>query len=154
MKKTALLAVTLLTAFCSGAQVFNPPVGIATSLGGGAYNLTPSASCGAYNAGAIWCTTPLSFNTSFILTYQASSDIFKNYGADGICAVFGSNLTPVSLNGTAGYLGYYDNVTTNPDFKKSFAVEFDIFNDNPIVNDPLGMGDHTMVARDANPYSV
>jgi len=154
MKKTVLLAATLMAAFCSGAQVFNPPVGIATSLGGGAYNLTPSASCGVYHAGAIWCTTPLSFNTSFILTYQSSSDIFSGSGADGICAVFGSNLTPLSLNGTAGYLGYYDNGGTNPDFKKSFAVEFDIFNDNPIVNDPAGLGDHTMVARDANPYTV
>jgi len=154
MKKTTLLVAALSAALCSGAQTFFPPVGTATVNPGGAYNLTPSAACGAYNAGAIWCKTPLSFNTSFTLTYQASSDIVRSYGADGICVVFGSNLTSVSLNGTAGYLGYYDNGTANPDFKNSCAVEFDIFNDGATLNDPGGLGDHTMVARNANPLSV
>ena len=152
-----LLIITMLHFQQLRSQTFYTPVGVATTTGTSSWNMTPSSACtGAYLAGAIWCTTPVNFNLPFTLTFQTKADIVLGSGADGICAVFGQNLTSASLNGNAGYLGYYNPDTSAPNaqFLQSFAVEYDIFNDYPIVNDPTWTNDHAMIARDGNPYRV
>ncbi len=155
MKRFLFFLLLIILSHRGGAQSFSPPVGIAVSTGAGSWNMTPAAACtGAYLASAIWATTPVDFNNAFTLTFQMSDDIVLGSGADGICVAFGQNLTATSVNGTAGYLGYYNADTSAPNaqFLQSFAVEFDIFNDYPIVNDPSGLPDHTMISRDGNPY--
>ena len=157
MKTFFLTLLSVLFLGIAQGQSFSTPVGVTASTGPGTWNMTPAAACtGAYLAGAIWCTTPVDFSNAFTLTFQTSVDIVRGVGADGICVVFGQHLTPTSINGNAGYIGYYnaDTSVPNPDFQQSFAVEFDIFNDYPIVNDPSGLPDHTMIARDGNPYHV
>jgi gliding motility-associated-like protein len=133
------------------AQTFSPPVGIASVIGPGIYNLTPSSPCtGTFLGGAMWCTTTVDFNNSFVLNFDANFTTSGGSGADGFCTVFGQNLTATSINGTDGWLGYYNPFgVPNPEFDKSFAVEFDIFNNFPAVSDPAGSNDHTMIARDA-----
>ena len=157
MKKVIPILLLICIVAKSKGQSFYPPVGVTVSTGAASWNMTPAAACtGAYLTGAIWCTTPVNFNNPFTLTFRTNVDIVRGIGADGICVVFGQNLTPTSINGYAGYIGYYnpDTATPNPQFLQSFAVEFDIFNNYPIVNDPSGMNDHTMISRDGNPYNV
>ena len=127
----------LLLIFCiitkSKAQTFSTPVGIATSIGAGVYNITPASVCGSpYHCGAIWCTTTVDFTNSFTLTFQASFDHAVGLGADGIDVAFGQNITSTSINGADAYLGYYnpEGGPINPDFNASFGVEFDIFDNS------------------------
>ena len=157
MKKVIPILLLICIVAKSKAQSFYPPVGVTVSTGASSWNMTPASACtGAYLTGAIWCTTPVNFNNPFTLTFQTNVDIVRGIGADGICVVFGQNLTPTSINGYAGDIGYYnpDTATPNPQFLQSFAIEFDIFNNYPILNDPSAMNDHTMISRDGNPYSI
>jgi gliding motility-associated-like protein len=139
------------------AQSFYPPVGIAVQTAPGVYNLSPASACnGTLRGGAIWCTTTLDFNMSFELKYKESFDTVSNGGADGIATVFGENITPASLNGGGGFLGYYDSILTapNPNFQRSFALECDIY-PNSYFNDPVSpYFDHLMIARDGNYNNV
>ena len=148
-----LLLICIITK--SNAQTFSTPVGIATSVGGGVYNITPASVCGSpYHCGAIWCTTTVDFTNSFTLTFQASFDHAVGPGADGIDVAFGQNITPTSINGADAYLGYYnpEGGPINPDFNASFGVEFDIFDNSyiPYFDDIPGV-DHTAICTNGIP---
>lgn len=158
-RKLSLAVILLLSTFYAQAQF--ALVGSAT--GPGIYNLTPLP--GVNQAGAIWCdgTNPslpqfLDFTKCFTLNFMAR-ETKQLTGADGFCAVFGSNITLTSINNNGGHLGYYDNIvcpgggTINPDFKQSLAVEFDIFDNSflPCTFDPsTPYFDHSVVARDGD----
>jgi gliding motility-associated-like protein len=155
MKKLFTILIGLFLFSNVHGQVFSPPVGIATIIIPGTYNLTPASICGSpYHAGAIWCTTTIDFTNSFVLTYQANFDHAVGSGADGICVAFGQNITPTSINGTNALLGYYttEGSPPNPDFNNSFGVEFDIFDNsfNPYLDDIAGI-DHTAICLNAIP---
>lgn len=131
------------------SQLFNPPVGTAVLVSTGEYNLTTPCN----GAGAIWCTSQVSFQRSWELTFDASFDIVTGGGADGLCAVFGENLTKTSINRHGGFLGYYHANPNSPnqEFLNSFAVEVDIFNNGSNTQKMGDVGiaaDHIMVARD------
>gem|GEM_PF-5774694 len=155
MKRTLLYLLGLLAMHQAYAQTFSPPIGIATTLGPGVFNLTPASICGSpYHEGAVWCTTTVDFTSGFILTFDASFDHAVGSGADGIAVVFGQNVTPTSMNGTNAFLGYYDTQGSppDPDFSNSFGVEFDIFDNsfNPYLDDIPGV-DHTAICLNAIP---
>jgi gliding motility-associated-like protein len=155
MKKLYPAILCLLLFSRASGQAFSPPVGIATVVGPGVFNLTPTTTCGyPYYAGAVWCTTTIDFTNGFVLTYKASSDHSVGTGADGICVSFGQNYTPTSLNGTNAFLGYYHTQggPPNPDFVTSFGIEFDNFDNsfNPYMDDPPGI-DHTAICLNAVP---
>lgn len=154
MRKIYTLLVLVLLCCKAHGQVFSAPVGIATIVSPGVYNLTPAAMCGGGHKGAVWCTTTIDFSVSFVLTYQASFDQAVPPGADGIAVVFGQNITPTSINFTDAYLGYYNVIggPPDPDFNNSFGVEFDIFDNsyNPYFDDIPGT-DHTAICLNAVP---
>lgn len=153
MKKQIMLGLfTLLGSYAVNAQYgFAPPVGIATvntSVTPATINLTTTSSSNSnYFASAIWNTTTVDFNRSFTLSYDAYVDILYNYGADGYCAVFKENSSLTSVGSTAGYLGYY----YGADFlSNSFAIEFDDFDNNGAIGDPVPYYDHIMIAQNGS----
>lgn len=159
MKKIMIMSVLMVTAFFSRGQ-FN--LAGSAVLSGSTYILTPTALSGCvYTAGAIWNDNStllnVDFDHCFKITYDAMFDAATmGHGADGICAVFGSNILPTSVNNTNAYLGYYDLVNwacvqgpINSQFQHSLAVEFDIFhNSNPCFTDPAF--DHIQFSMNAN----
>ncbi len=154
MKNIFILIVLILLGANCGAQVFSAPVGIATVVTPGEYNLTPASMCGGGHKGAVWCTTTIDFSVSFVLTYQASFDQAVGIGADGIAVVFGQNITPTSINFTDAYLGYYNVIggPSDPDFNNSIGVEFDIYDNTYLTYfDDIPGTDHTAVCLNAVP---
>jgi len=153
--KNLYLLIALICMGCKvSGQVFSAPVGIATVVTPGEYNLTPASMCGGGHKGAFWCTTTIDFSVSFVLTFQASFDQAVPPGADGMAVVFGQYITPASVNSTDAYLGYYNIIggPADPDFNNSFGVEFDIFDNsfNPYFDDIPGT-DHTAICLNALP---
>lgn len=160
-KKLSLVVILWLAAFYAKAQPAFSLVG-STVWAPNIYNLTPLP--GNWQRGAMWSngTDPdlpqfINFDQCFNLTFQARVTNQTN-GADGFAAVFGSNILPGSVNNSNAYLGYYDNNTCpfpggviNPDFQRSLAVEFDIFNNSvfPCTLDPVQYVDHAIIVRDA-----
>lgn len=152
MKKLLITCILIASFFNVLSQSFYPPVGDALSIAPGMYNLAHSSN----SAGAVWSTTKVNFQKGWILTFEAQFDILQSAGADGICVVFGDNLRDTSLNYNGGCIGYYhlDSNNINPDFLQSFAVEVDIYENNPYANDPGDNYDHIMLALNGDFYNV
>src|SRR4051794_38128862 len=108
MKTICTLLICLFLSPAVFAQSFSAPLGIATMVSPGVYNLTPASTCGGGHEGAIWCTTTVDFTTAFTLTFKASFDHAVGIGADGIAVDFGQNIPPTSINATDAYFGYYN----------------------------------------------
>ncbi len=155
MKKIYLLIIAVCSFAYVTGQTFYPPVSIATIVTPGVYNLTPASICGGGHKGAIWCTTTVDFTNSFTLNFKASFDQAVAPGADGICVVFGQNITPTSINLTDAFFGYFNWIgmfPPNPDFDKSIGIEFDTYDNsfNPYLDDIPGV-DHTSICINAVP---
>lgn len=142
--------------------------GVYSATGGpsGPFTLVPDGAygCGSWVSGAAWSTTTLDFTKDFIIEYELEVAPMYNpvpanrkspSGADGYVVVFGSNLTPTSLNSAAAGLGYYNLPGTsfpNPDFDNSIGIEFDIHNNDAAWNDIHS--DHIIATAEGDPFNV
>jgi len=152
MKKHIMAGLLLaLGTYGANAQYgFSTPQGITSNLGGSpaVFNLTTcTPPYGSYLAGAVWNTATVDFTSSFTLDYDLAVTTVYNQGADGYCVVFKDNPSLTSMGATAGYIGYY----YGADFtSNSFAIEFDDFNNQGAIGDPLPYFDHIAIAKNAS----
>lgn len=161
MKKIFLILIALALQLSSFAQTPSfATVASAVSLGGGLFDLTTST---GGQRGAIWCTsgTLIDFTRAFSIEFDMKFTTNAN-PADGVCLVFGQNISSSSINGNAAFLGYYDNsfIGTNPDFQNSLAVEFDIFLNPAPTPGSMDFHDvgiavpHTAIVSNADPTPI
>lgn len=124
---------------------------------GGQFTLVPQSAgrCGQLVSGAAWNTINVDFTRDFIIDYDAKINPYDNQtvpsGADGHVVVFGSNVTPTSVNVGGGAMGYYNvpGQPTNPDFDQSIGIEFDLY-PNFNFGDPIGPGFYDHITISAN----
>lgn len=161
MKKIFLILIALALQLSSFAQTPSfATVASAVSLGGGLFDLTTST---GGQRGAIWCTsgTLIDFTRAFSIEFDMKFTTNAN-PADGVCLVFGQNISSSSINGNAAFWGYYDNsfIGTNPDFQNSLAVEFDIFLNPAPTPGSMDFHDvgiavpHTAIVSNADPTPI
>lgn len=154
--KTQVFCIAALLAAGTATAQFNTS-GIASyDVPSGTLSLVPTTNvgCGQNTMGAGWSTTSLDFTAPFVLEFDARLTTLCGSGADGFAVAFGQNINSGSINGHAGFLGYYNNGAANADFNQSLGIEFDVFQNGSTVNDPSSNVNHVMVARDGNHNSV